>query len=74
MDWSKINVPFIIEKVVGNIIDSLKCEDIITLNHANVIGTIFDLDKLYKLNIINSLTYEALKQKIYKYSDYGLTI
>ena len=72
MDWSKINIPFIIEKVVGNIIDSLKCEDIITLKHASVIGTIFDLDKLYKLNIINSLTSEGLRQKIYKYADYGL--
>ena len=72
MDWSKINIPFIIEKVVGNIIDSLKCEDIITLKHASVIGTIFDLDKLYKLNIINSLTYEGLKQKIYKFAEYGL--
>jgi adenylate cyclase 10 len=72
MDWSKISIPFIIEKVVGNIIDSLKCDDIITLKHASVIGTIFDLDKLYKLNIINSLTYEGLKQKIYKYAEYGL--
>ena len=72
MDWSKINIPFILEKVVGNIIDSLKCEDIITLKHASVIGTIFDLDKLNKLNIINSLTYEGLKQKIYKFADYGL--
>ena len=72
MDWSIINIPFILEKVVGNIIDSLKCEDIITLKHASVIGTIFDLDKLYKLNIINSLTYEGLKQKINKFSDYGL--
>ena len=72
MDWSKINVPFILEKVVGNIIDSLKCEDIITLKHACVIGNIFDLDKLYKLNIINSLTYEGLKQKIYKFAEYGL--
>ena len=72
MDWSKISIPFIIEKVVGNIIDTLKCEDIITLKHASVIGTIFDLDKLYKLNIINSLTYDGLKQKIYKFADYGL--
>ena len=72
MDWSKLNIPFIIEKVVGNIIDSLKCEDIITLKHASVIGTIFDLDKLYKLNILNSLNSEGLKQKIYKYAEYGL--
>ena len=72
MDWSKISIPFIIEKVVGNIIDTLKCEDIITLKHASVIGTIFDLDKLYKLNIINSLTYDGLKQKIYKFAEYGL--
>ena len=50
----------------------MKCDDIITLKHASVIGTIFDLDKLYKLNIINSLTYEGLKQKIYKYAEYGL--
>ena len=38
MDWEILNIPFIIEKVVGNIIDSLKCEDIITLKHASVIG------------------------------------
>jgi predicted ATPase len=72
MDWEVINIPFIIEKVVGNIIDSLKCEDIITLKHASVIGTIFDLEKLYKLNIINSLNFEGLKQKIYKFAEYGL--
>ena len=72
MDWEVINIPFIIEKVVGNIIDSLKCEDIITLKHASVIGTLFDLEKLYKLNIINSLNFEGLKQKIYKFAEYGL--
>ena len=72
MDWDQLNIPFIIEKVVGNIIDSLKCEDIITLKHASVIGAIFDLEKLYKLNIINSLNFESLKQKIYKYAEYGL--
>ena len=72
MDWGKLNIPFIIEKVVGNIIDSLKCEDIITLKHASVIGTIFDLEKLYKLNIINSLNFEGLKQKVYKFAEYGL--
>ena len=72
MDWEILNIPFIIEKVVGNIIDSLKCEDIITLKHASVIGAIFDLEKLYKLNIINSLNFEGLKQKIYKYAEYGL--
>ena len=72
MDWGKLNIPFIIEKVVGNIIDSLKCEDIITLKHASVIGTIFDLEKLYKLNIINSLNFEGLKQKVYKFAENGL--
>ena len=72
MDWEILNIPFIIEKVVGNIIDSLKCEDIITLKHASVIGAIFDLEKLYKLNIINSLNFEGLKQKIYKYAEFGL--
>ena len=72
MDWSKLNIPFIIEKVVGNIIDSLNCEDIIILKQASVIGTIFDLDKLNKLNIINSLTYEGLKQKINKFEELGL--
>ena len=72
MDWGKLNIPFIIEKIVGNIIDSLKCEDIITLKHASVIGTIFDLEKLYKLNIINSLNFEALKQKLYKLAEHGL--
>ena len=72
MDWEVINIPFIIEKVVGNIIDSLKCEDIITLKHASVIGTLFDLEKLYKLNIINSLNFEGLKQKLYKFADNSL--
>ena len=72
MDWDQLNIPFIIEKVVGNIVDSLKCEDIITLKHASVIGSIFDLEKLYKLNIINSLNFESLKQKIYKYEEFGL--
>jgi len=30
------------------------------------------LEKLYKLNIINSLNFEGLKQKIYKFAEYGL--
>ena len=72
LDWGKLNIPFIIEKIVGNIIDSLKCPEIITLKHASVIGTIFDLDKLYKLNIINTLNSDSLKQMIYQFSEDGL--
>ena len=45
LDWRKLTIPFLVEKVVGNIIDSLKCTEIITLKHACVIGAIFDIDK-----------------------------
>ena len=72
LDWGKLNIPFIIEKIIGNIIDSLKCPQIITLKHASVIGTIFDLDKLNKLNIINTLNSDGLKKMIYNFAEDGL--
>lgn len=72
LDWSKLTIPFLVEKVVGNIIDSLKCTEIITLKHACVIGAIFDIDKLNHLNIINKITREDLIQMIYDFSERGL--
>ena len=72
LDWSKLNLPFLIEKIVGNIIDSLKCNEIIILKHASVIGTIFDVDKLNKLNIINNITLDDLIQIIYNFSQKGV--
>lgn len=72
LDWSKLTIPFLVEKVVGNIIDSLKCTEIITLKHACVIGAIFDIDKLNHLNIINKITRDDLIQMIYEFSEKGL--
>ena len=72
LDWSKLNIPFLLEKIVGNIIDSLKCTEIIILKHASVIGTIFDVDKLNKLNILNNITLDELIQIIYNFAQKGV--
>ena len=37
-DYRKIKIPFIIEKVLGKIIDALKCMENTILKQASVIG------------------------------------
>lgn len=59
-DWINFNVPMRIEKLVGHIIDSLDCREIVLLKYAATIGNIFDIDKLSKLSPFNTLTFDDL--------------
>jgi len=59
-DWSGFYIPIRIEKILGNIIDSLDTKDIILLKHASVIGNLFDIDKLKDINPFLSLTFDEL--------------
>jgi class 3 adenylate cyclase len=49
-DWTSFTVPMRIEKIIGNIIDSLTPREIIVLKYASVIGNIFDKEKIEKNN------------------------
>jgi class 3 adenylate cyclase len=59
-DWTSFTVPMRIEKIVGNIIDSLTPREIIVLKHASVIGNIFDKDKIEKYNPFDHLASDEL--------------
>ena len=59
-DWISFNVPMRMEKLIGHIIDSMDCREIVLLKYAATIGNIFDIDKLLKLNPFNNLTFDDL--------------
>jgi hypothetical protein len=71
-DWSKFTVPVRMEKIIGNMIDSLPPKEIIILKHAAVIGNIFDLNKLYDLNPFNSVTFDDLSNIIRSLENYSI--
>ena len=48
-DLSEMNIPLIIEKFIGSIIDDLPSRDVISLKLASVIGDLFDNKKLKSL-------------------------
>lgn len=62
LDWSEFPIPIIIEKIVGNLIDSLSFKEIIILKHASVIGTIFDIEKLDEFHPFNNIAFDELYQ------------
>jgi hypothetical protein len=59
-DWINFNIPIRMEKLIGHIIDTLNCKEIILLKYAATIGNIFDLEKLSKLNPFENVTFEDL--------------
>jgi hypothetical protein len=71
-DWSKFTVPIRMEKIIGNMIDTLPPKEIILLKYASVIGNTFDLDKLYDLNPFNSVTFDDLMSIIQNLESYGV--
>ena len=71
-DYRKIKIPFIIEKVLGNIIDSLKCMEIIILKQAAVIGNIFDIDILSDLLSTFSTNFDDLFEAIRNFEAFGI--
>jgi adenylate cyclase 10 len=71
-DYRKIKIPFIIEKVLGNIIDALKCMEIIILKQASVIGNIFDIDILSDLLSTFSTNFDDLFEAIKNFESFGI--
>ena len=71
-DYRKIKIPFIIEKVLGNIIDALKCMEIIILKQASVIGNIFDIDILSDLLSTFSTNFDDLFEAIRNFESFGI--
>jgi hypothetical protein len=65
-DYSKLELPYRIEKLMGNIIDTIKNQnEIIILKAASVIGNIFDINTLYQINPIKNIMNEDLLKMIY---------
>ena len=71
-DYSKLKIPLIIEKVLGNIIDSLKCMEIIILKHASVIGNIFDIDILSEILSTSPANFDDLIDTLRNFESYGI--
>ena len=71
-DYRQIKIPIIIERVLGNIIDSLKCIEIIILKQASVIGNIFDIDILSDLLSSFSTTFDDLLDAIKNFESLGI--
>lgn len=69
-DYSKLDLPYRIEKLMGNIIDKIKnTKEIIILKCASVIGNIFDINTLYHINPIKNIMNEDLLQMIYNFEN-----
>ena len=56
MDWNDILIPYIYEKITSNSINKiLNFREILILKYASIIGTIFDMKILNKINPLNSI-------------------
>ena len=56
MDWNDILIPYIYEKITSNSINKiLNFREILILKYASIIGTIFDIKTLDKVNPLNSI-------------------
>ena len=71
-DYRQIKIPIVIERVLGNIIDALKCIEIIILKQASVIGNIFDIDILSDLLSSFSTTFDDLLDSIKNFESVGI--
>ena len=56
LDWNDILIPYIYEKITSNSINKiLNFREILILKYASIIGTIFDIKILDKINPLNSI-------------------
>jgi len=55
-DWTSFVLPIRFEKILGNIIDCLSVKEIMILKYAAVIGNVFDLSTLNRINPFNNLS------------------
>lgn len=71
-DWANFEIPYRIEKLIGNIIDNLNPKEIIILKCASVIGNIFDINILYAINPFVTIMNEDLLTMIYNFEQLGI--
>jgi len=71
-DWAKFEIPYRIEKLIGNIIDNLNPKEIIILKCASVIGNVFDINILYAINPFVTIMNEDLLSMIYNFEQLGI--
>ena len=56
MDWNDILIPYIYEKIASNSLNKiLNFKEILILKYASIIGTIFDMKILNKINPLNNI-------------------
>ena len=56
MDWNEIIIPYIYEKITSNSLNKvLNFKEILILKYASIIGTLFDLKILNKINPLNNI-------------------
>ncbi len=71
-DWAKFEIPYRIEKLIGNIIDNLNPKEIIILKCASVIGSVFDINILYAINPFVTIMNDDLLSMIYNFEQLGI--
>ena len=71
-NWNDLVIPLRIEKVCGEMIDSLREKDIIILKHASIIGTTFDIQTLYQILPFTNLQVSDLYHSLKTYEDKGI--
>jgi adenylate cyclase 10 len=59
-NWCEFQIPIVIEKLVGSVIDSLNIKEIILMKIASIIGNIFDINTLLEINEFSNLSLEEL--------------
>lgn len=71
MDWNDFIIPTRIEKVAGEIIDSIKETEIIILKHASIIGLCFDIQTLHSIFPFQNMELEELYQTLISFEEKG---
>jgi adenylate cyclase 10 len=71
-NWNDFNIPIRIEKICGEMIDSLHEREIIMLKHAATIGNLFDIETLLSILPFKGVTLPDLYQDLKKIEKKGM--
>jgi hypothetical protein len=71
-NWNEFNIPIRIEKICGEMIDSLPERDIIMLKHAATIGNLFDIQTLLSILPFKGMTLPDLYRELKKLEKKGM--
>ena len=71
-NWNEFNIPIRIEKICGEMIDSLPERDIIMLKHAATIGNLFDIQTLLSILPFKGMTLPDLYSELKKIEKRGM--